>query len=123
MLSVSVKDAPFAIGPALTLTDEPVVEPLMTPFPLIVQLWVTVPPAGSTVEVYVWVVDSQIGVSPVIAQVGFGFTGTVSVHCPGQPSRVMLSVRVNEPLAPAVTLTDEPVVEPLMVPFPVIVQL
>ena len=48
---------------------------------------------------------------------------TVRVHWPGHPSRVTLSVRVNEPVAPAVTLTDAPVVEPLIVPLPLIVQL
>lgn len=50
-------------------------------------------------------------------------TVTVKVHWPGHPFRVMLSVNVNEPAAPAVTLTEAPVVEPLMVPFPLIVQL
>ena len=50
-------------------------------------------------------------------------TVTVKVHWPGHPSRVVLSVRVKEPAAPAVTLTEAPVVEPLMVPFPLIVQL
>jgi len=59
----------------------------------------------------------------VILQVGFGLTGTVKVHWPGHPSRAMLSVSVNEPAAPAVTLTEAPVVEPLMVPFPLIDQL
>src|SRR6266566_6450055 len=52
--------------------------------------------------------------------------GTGSTHWPAQPFRVMLSVKVNElPLAigPALTLTEAPVVEPLMVPFPLIDQL
>ncbi len=49
--------------------------------------------------------------------------GTVRVHWPGQLSRVTLSVRVKEPEAPAVTLTDAPVVEPLIVPLPLIDQL
>ncbi len=47
----------------------------------------------------------------------------VKEHWPGQPSRVMLSVRINEPAAPAFTLTEAPVVEPLMVPSPLIDQL
>ena len=50
-------------------------------------------------------------------------TVTVKVHWPGHPSRVVLSVRVKEPAVPAVTLTEPPVVEPLMVPFPLIDQL
>ena len=49
--------------------------------------------------------------------------GTFKVHWPGQPSRVTLSVRVNEPEAPAVTLTVAPSVAPLIVPLPLIVQL
>src|SRR6266571_3781717 len=52
--------------------------------------------------------------------------GTCNTHWLAQPFRVMLSVKVNElPLAigPAVTLTEAPVVEPLMVPFPLIDQL
>jgi hypothetical protein len=65
----------------------------------------------------------QTGVSPIMPQVGFGLIGTVKVHWPGHPFRVMLSVSVNEPEAPAVTLTDAPVVDPLMVPLPLIDQL
>src|ERR1051325_6843359 len=104
-LSVRVKvPAPLAV----TLTEAPVVDPLMVPFPLIVQLCVTVPPVGATVEVYVWVVASQTGLSPVMLQVGFGLTVTVRVHWLGQPSRVTLSVRgkVTAPLA--VSLTQGP---------------
>jgi len=59
----------------------------------------------------------------VMAQVGGGLMGTVKIHWPGHPSRVTLSVRVNEPEAPAVTLTDGPSVAPLIVPLPVIDQL
>ena len=69
------------------------------------------------------VVPEQTGVSPVIVHVGAGLIATVNSHRPGHPSRVMLSVNVNEPATPAVTLTEAPVVEPLMVPFPLIVQL
>jgi len=47
MLSVRVKEPE---APAVTLTEAPVVDPLMVPFPLIDQLCVTVPPAGLTVE-------------------------------------------------------------------------
>ena len=63
------------------------------------------------------------GLSPVMLQVGVGLIGTVKVHWPRHPSRVMLSVSVKEPEAPAVTLTDAPVVDPLMVPLPLIDQL
>jgi hypothetical protein len=71
----------------------------------------------------VCVVAPQTGLSPVIVHVGFGLTGTVKVHWPGHPSRVTLSVKVKEPEAPAVTLTDAPSVAPLIVPSPLIVQL
>ena len=69
------------------------------------------------------VVAEHTGLSPVMLQVGVGLIGTVNVHWPGHPSRVMLSVSVKEPEAPAVTLTDAPVVDPLMVPLPLIDQL
>jgi hypothetical protein len=48
MLSVRVN---VPAPPEVTLTDAPVVEPLMVPFPLIDQQCVTVPPAGLTAEV------------------------------------------------------------------------
>jgi hypothetical protein len=51
MVSVKVNEAPLEAGPVVTLTDAPVVEPLIVPLPTIVQLWVTVPPAGRTVDV------------------------------------------------------------------------
>src|ERR1051325_979331 len=64
-LSVRVKvPAPLAV----TLTEAPVVDPLMVPFPLMDQLCVTVPPVGSTVEVYVWVVAAQIVPLPLMDQ-------------------------------------------------------
>ena len=69
------------------------------------------------------VVAEHTGLSPVMLQVGVGLIGTVNVHWPGHPSRVMLSVSVKEPEAPAVTLTESPVVDPLMAPLPLIDQL
>ena len=64
-----------------TCTDAPVVEPIMTPAPpLIDQLCVTVPPAGRTVEVYVFVVPTQNGPAGAIVHVGFGFTIKLAVH-------------------------------------------
>ncbi len=68
------------------------------------------------------VVFPQTGLSPVILQVGFGLTGTVNWQLPGHPSRVIVSVSVKEPEAPAVTLTDAPSFTPLIVPSPLIVQ-
>jgi hypothetical protein len=58
-----------------------------------------------------------------MVQVGLGLTGTVKVQEPGHPSRVMVSVSVNEPAPLPVTLTVGPSVAPLIVPLPVIVQL
>jgi len=37
--------------PDVTLTEASVVEPLIVPLPLMLQLWVTVPPLGVTVDV------------------------------------------------------------------------
>jgi hypothetical protein len=58
-----------------------------------------------------------------MVQVGLGLTGTVSVHWPGQVSRVMLSVKVKDPAPLPVTLTVGPSVAPLIVPLPEIDQL
>ncbi len=48
IVSVSVKEPE---APAVTLTDAPSFAPFIVPSPLIVQMCVTVPPAGKTVEV------------------------------------------------------------------------
>ena len=66
----------------------------MVPSPVIDHEWVTVPPAGNTVEVWVLVVPPQNGPGLLIEQVGFGFTVTVNEQVPGQPLRVVLSVTV-----------------------------
>ena len=59
---------------------------------------------------------------PVIETVGalLMFTGNVQVelHPEPQPPVVVVSVKVNEPVQPAVTFTVEPVVQPTMVPLP-----
>ena len=69
------------------------------------------------------VVPPQTELSPLILQVGLGLTGTLKVHSLGHPSRVMSSVSVNEPEAPAVTLTEGPSFGPVIVPSPLIDQL
>jgi hypothetical protein len=121
MVSVNVNEPD---APAVTVTDGPVVDPMIVPFPVMVQLCVTTAPAGETVEVYVFPVELQgTGLGPVMVQVGLGLTGTVKEHEPGHPSRVMLSVSVNEPAPLPVTLTEEPSVAPLIVPLPVMDQL
>jgi hypothetical protein len=71
----------------------------------------------------VCVVAAHTGLSPVMLQVGFAIIGTCNVQLPGQPSRVMLSVSVNEPSENEVTSTEAPSVGPMMVPVPVIDQL
>ena len=102
------------LAPANTLIEEPVVDPWIVPLPLIDQLCVTVPPAGETVLVYVLVEPPQTGSLPVMLQVGIGLMVTVLQHgeAAGQPLRVTVSHTVNDPLAPANTLIEEPVVEP-----------
>jgi len=113
------------LAPAVTLRVDEVEEPLIVPLPEIDQWCVTVPPAGVTVLVYVFVEPAQTGSLPVMLQVGIGLTVTVLQQgaAAGQPSRLTVSQTVNVPLAPAVTLIEEPVVEPLMVPLPEIDQL
>jgi len=112
------------LAPAVTLIEEPVTEPLIVPLPEIDQLCVTTPPAGVTVLVYVLIEPPQTGSLPVILQVGRGVIVIVLQHgdTAGQPLRVTVSQTVNVPLAPAVTLIEEPVVEPLIVPLPLIDQ-
>jgi len=66
------------------------------------------------------VVPPQTVLSPPTVQVGLGVIDTFKLHSLGQPSRVMLSVTVNVPVAPAVTLTEEPSLGPLIVPSPLI---
>jgi hypothetical protein len=58
---------------------------------------------------------------PVIEQAGNAFTVTVFVQMLEHPFLFTLSLSVNEPTAPAVTFTEEPVAEPTIVPFPLIV--
>lgn len=84
---------------------------------------VSVPPAGNT-----FAVNCKLGVaharSLVIVTVGSGLTVTVFSQSVAtkQPSLEAWSLTVNEPDAPAVTDTDPSVVDPLIVPFPVIDQ-
>ena len=52
---------------------------------------------------------------PLIKQLGFEIC-TGKLHVNGQPSQVPLTVRVNVPEVPAVTLTVEPVADPTIVP-------
>ena len=66
---------------------------------------------------------AQTGVGPAILQLGL-LTSIVLVQVVGQVSRVALSVTVKLPaVAPATTWIEAPVVEPRIVPSPVIVQL
>jgi len=49
-------------------------------------------------------------------------TTTISWQTPGQAFRVTFSVRVKLPPAPAFTVTEEPIFDPGIDPFPVIDQ-
>jgi hypothetical protein len=64
----------------------------------------------------------QTEFGPLIVQVGCGFTVTVQVQVEMQPWLLTVAVSVNDPAAPAVTLTELPVVEPMMVPLPEMIQ-
>ena len=59
----------------------------------------------------------------MIRQDGTAFIVTVLVLVEIQPDEFeVVRVRVNVPLVPAVTVIDDPVVEPLIVPLPLISQ-
>ncbi len=61
---------------------------------------------------------------PVIEQGDVGSTVTILLHAiEEQPFNVVVNVSVKLPAAPAVIFTDEPVVDPIMVPLPLIDQL
>jgi hypothetical protein len=97
---------------ATTVTDAPLLGPEMLAHPggvdTMLQLWVTVPPPGVTVDVKTVVASHATGPFGVMSHVGFGFTGIVTVHEPGQPSRLMVSVKVYEQstsVGPANTIT------------------
>jgi hypothetical protein len=63
----------------------------------------------------------QIVALPLIVAVGFALTVTVCVQILEHPFLFTLSLSVKEPDAPAVTFTVDPVVEPMIVPLPLIV--
>jgi hypothetical protein len=82
-LSVRVKEPD---APAVTVTESPEVEPTIVPEPVIVQLCVTVPPEGVTVEVKVFPVELQFtGLGPVMLQIGFGLTVSTAEQLLWQP--------------------------------------
>jgi hypothetical protein len=119
-LSVMVKDPD---APAITVTVAVVVAPEMLPFPVMVQEWVTVPPAGVTVFVKEVVDTPHTAIGPLMLQEGVGLTTTVFEQTPGQPLREILQVSINVPeVDPEITITDPRLAGPLMVPWPVIVQ-
>ena len=74
IVSVKVNEVPFAIAPAVTSTDDPVLPEVIIPFPVIDQRWVA--PLVADEEYDRPVVPSQTGVRPEIVQLGFGLTVT-----------------------------------------------
>jgi uncharacterized UPF0146 family protein len=111
---VSVKEPE---APAVTVIDVPVDDPTMVPLPEMIVEYVA--PAKPLVMVKMFPVDPvQTEAGPLIVQVGSGFTVTVFVQVAEQPLAVTVVVSVKEPAAPAVTLIEEPVVEPMIVPLP-----
>jgi hypothetical protein len=118
-VTVSVNEP---VAPAVTLTEEPVDEPGMVPFPEIVQAKVA--PATLLVTENVFPVEPGQRLSgPVMVQVGCALTVTVFVQVAMHPFRLTVAVSVKLPAAPAVTDTLEPVVEPTIVPLPLTDQL
>jgi hypothetical protein len=117
-VAVSVNDPD---APAVTFTVDPVDDPDIVPFPLTCQVNVAPGTGLDTVKVLP-VEPGQTFAGPAMVQVGCGVTVTVLVQVATHPLLVTVAVSVNEPDAPAVTLTEVPVVEPMMVPFPEMIQ-
>ena len=73
-----------------------------------------------------FVEPEQVEEGPVMVDEGPEMTLTSFVQVELQPEPqlpvVVVSVNVNEPAAPAVTFTDDPVVQPTIEPFPEIDQ-
>src|SRR5687767_5065135 len=109
-------------APAVTLIDGPVFDPMMVPFPLMIVAKLA--PGELLVIVKMFPEDpAQTEPAPVIVQFDAGFTATVFVQTLVHPLAVAVVVRVNEPTAPAVTLSDGPVFDTIMVPFPLMIVL
>ena len=67
---------------------------------------------------------AQTGLGPVILQVGIGLTVTVSQQLLVHPFKLMASQTTKLQLpVPAMTITEEPVIGPRIVPQPVTDQL
>jgi hypothetical protein len=116
---VSVNDP---AAPAVTLMVVPVDDPTIVPFP---EMTVEYVAPGIVPLVMVKMLPVELGQTefgPLIVQVGCGFTVTVRVQVEMQPWLFTVAVSVNDPEAPAVTLTELPVVEPMIVPLPEMIQ-
>src|SRR5512140_722100 len=106
-------------APALTVTVETVVEPTIVPLPeMAVE---NVAPATLLDRVKMLpAASAQTAPTPSIEQVGPGLTVTVRVQVVVQPAAAAVVVSVKLPAAPAVTLIDGPLVDPMIEPLPVI---
>ena len=104
--------------PAFTEMEDPVVDPLIEPLPLIDHAKVALVLLET---VYPFDVEAQTGSGPEIVHDGLSIAA-VFVHVDVQPIFVAVTVSVYEPELPAVTFTDEPVVV-LRDPLPLIDQL
>jgi len=110
-------------APTSTVTEGPVVDPMIIPFPLMSQEYVTRPPGGLTVEAYTATVESAHRLSgPLIVQVGLTFTETALLQLPETPFRVTSKCTVKLPAAPVSTITEGLIADPLIIPFPLIDQ-
>jgi hypothetical protein len=85
----------------------------MVPLPVIVQLYESIPEGA----VYSVDVPFATGITGEILQ-DKSDTVTRYVQNEVQPNRLMLSVKVKVPVAPAVTVTSDPVFNPVIIPLP-----
>lgn len=113
-ISVKVKDP--ALLPALMLTDWPVVDPLIDALapPALASDQLQALPAGPENELPVEL--RQTPLLPLMVQATADPIVTIFEHVVWQPlAAVVISVKVKEPVVlPASTLTEEPVVDPLI---------
>ena len=96
--------------------EDPVVDPLIPPFPLMDHEKVAPSTPLDTVYSFPAIPEHTV-TGPLMVHDGTALTVTVFVHVAVQLADVVdVTVSVYELALPAVTLTDEPVVEPTIVP-------
>jgi hypothetical protein len=107
-------------APGFTVIADPASDPTIVALP---EITVENVEPGTEVPIVNWRSPASLHreSGPLIVQLGTGLTSTVFVHSAEQPAEVMVVVSVKDPAAPASTVTDDPVEEPTIDPFPAMV--